>query len=47
MKWCLEHPNELERMGSAGLETARLMTHEEMHRRRWNLLHEMLRAYPH
>jgi glycosyltransferase involved in cell wall biosynthesis len=41
-KWCLVHPHELEGMGSRGLETARAMTHEEMHRRRWRLLMEML-----
>jgi len=45
-KWCFEHSNELEEMGSRGLETARLMTHAEMHRRRWRLLVEMLRQQP-
>jgi hypothetical protein len=28
-------------MGLAALETARGMTHEEMHRRRWRLLAEL------
>ena len=46
IKWCFEHPNELERMGRTGLETARWMTHEEMHRRRWRLLVEMLEGRP-
>jgi len=45
-KWCFEHSNELEEMGSRGLETARLMTHAEMHRQRWRLLVEMLRQQP-
>jgi len=42
VKWCFEHPDELQAMGSAGLEIARSMTHQEMHRRRWRLLVDML-----
>ncbi len=37
-EWCIDHPEELEAMGCAGLEMAHRMTHEEMHRQRWKLL---------
>lgn len=37
-KSSLRHPHELEAMGIASLEIARGLTHEEMHRRRWQLL---------
>jgi glycosyltransferase involved in cell wall biosynthesis len=37
-KWCLDHPDELKKMGETGLETARKMTHAAMHRKRWRLL---------
>ena len=41
-RWCLHHPDEMERMGTAGLEIARGRTHQEMHRQRWRLLVKML-----
>jgi len=41
-KWCLENPDELEKMGHRGIELARGMTHRAMHRKRWRLLLDML-----
>jgi hypothetical protein len=36
--WCRQHPENLEKVGNAGFEMAREVTHREMHRRRWRLL---------
>jgi glycosyltransferase involved in cell wall biosynthesis len=44
LKWCLDHPHALEAMGIASVGTARALTHEEMHRRRWRLLSDMINA---
>lgn len=41
-RWCLQRPDELERMGREGLQTARGMTHRAMHEKRWRLLTQML-----
>ncbi|MDR3702064.1 MAG: glycosyltransferase [Candidatus Sulfopaludibacter sp.] len=41
-KQYLNRPDELEAMGRAGVEIARSFTHEEMHRRRWRLLADMI-----
>jgi glycosyltransferase involved in cell wall biosynthesis len=38
IRWCLEHGDELPKLGAAGLEVARPMTHEETHLRRRRLL---------
>ena len=42
LKYAYEHLNELETLGLAGLDLARKMTHQEMHRQRWQLLLETL-----
>lgn len=42
-RWCLDHPDRLEAMGTAGLEVARGLTHQEMHRRRWRLLAALIK----
>lgn len=39
-----EHPLELRRLGMNGLETARGLTHKEMHRARWRILADWLDA---
>lgn len=41
-RWGLGHRDELERLGKEGLQSARGMTHREMHERRWRLLLRML-----
>jgi glycosyltransferase involved in cell wall biosynthesis len=42
LRWSLSHLPQLQEMGLAGLAIARKMTHQEMHRRRWQLLSERL-----
>ncbi len=38
IQWCAGNSDALEAMGTSALEVARQLTHEEMHRRRWELL---------
>ncbi len=44
LQWASENPEQLARMGLAGLKTAMTLTHEEMHRRRWKILLQTLNA---
>jgi len=44
LEWAAEHPDQLAAMGPACLERARLMTHQHMHRQRWELLDRYLSA---
>lgn len=41
-KWAWGNLNRLEAMGMNSLKTARSLTHQEMHRKRWQALQEML-----
>ncbi len=42
LHWASQNPEQLARMGLAGLKTALSLTHEEMHRRRWQILLQTL-----
>lgn len=42
LKWSSENIGELKNMGLAALSAADSLTHQEMHRRRWTLLQELL-----
>jgi glycosyltransferase involved in cell wall biosynthesis len=44
LQWAANNLSKLESMGIAALDVARLETHQEMHRRRWLLLHKLLTA---
>ena len=44
VRWAVDHPAELQRLGLAALATARAMTHREMHRRRHELIARLLAA---
>jgi glycosyltransferase involved in cell wall biosynthesis len=44
--WASEHRERLADMGPACVERARALTHREMHRRRWRLLSDELKAQP-
>ena len=42
LTWSWQNLNQLESMGMSSLKVVRVMTHQEMHRKRWHLLLKML-----
>ena len=41
LKWSGQNLHQLETMGMAAIETARTLTHQQMHRQRWEILLQM------